>query len=466
MPNLSILGCDDDVLRIAERAAADAKWRVVIGYDVPTAWREKLLQAAPGIELRTNWESLLADSPHVVLVGRCRTPDQADDQLRKLVQAAIPLVVSYPLASAIFALELEMIRRDARGPIGVVYPGSRRRPVANFGSTGPDGIASAENSATQIVVERRGVPTDTLTPYDHLARDLHWLWPMLGDVQQVTAVAAGNIAGGGDSAERGGSLHVQAQCDSGTLVRWSFTPGTASAASQLRLERADSLETWEARPESSAGAWTRISAAETSAEFDSVSEALETLRAVAESSRGSSTSNGAERAGLSHLADEWSAAVRALEAVDAAQHSARRGRTIELQKTQVSEQSTFKGVMSAVGCLLLLSIPLILVIASLVDRLQASFRPRLSGGDAAGAATTLDGPREGDADRVAASETGVKERHFPWFAVVLVTPIVLFLLLQLLQLVFLPAANSSAASNSPAAAPRAPPTSNSEIDCS
>jgi hypothetical protein len=62
----------------------------------------------------------------------------------------------------------------------------------------------------------------------------------------------------------------------------------------------------------------------------------------------------------------WMLAARSLDVVDSAEHSLARGRAIELFERTPSEESTFKGIMSAVGCGLLLACLLLFVVIGLV----------------------------------------------------------------------------------------------------
>ena len=50
----------------------------------------------------------------------------------------------------------------------------------------------------------------------------------------------------------------------------------------------------------------------------------------------------------------WTDAAQAMELADAVERSLRRGRTIELHFEEHTEQGSFKGVMAAAGCLLLM----------------------------------------------------------------------------------------------------------------
>ena len=92
-----------------------------------------------------------------------------------------------------------------------------------------------------------------------------------------------------------------------------------------------------------------------------------------------------------------------MEIAEAAAESLRRRRTIEIHQQDRSEQQTFKGVMAAGGCLLLLGVLAMLPVTVLMDGFGATVRDN------------------------------------PWWRlwpVCLLSPIVLFLALQILWRVF------------------------------
>ena len=66
---------------------------------------------------------------------------------------------------------------------------------------------------------------------------------------------------------------------------------------------------------------------------------------------------------------DWTDAARSIELVDAVERSLARGRTIELHDEEISEQATFKGLMTSVGCGLLVLGLVSLVIAAVAAKL-------------------------------------------------------------------------------------------------
>src|SRR5207245_9829661 len=71
--------------------------------------------------------------------------------------------------------------------------------------------------------------------------------------------------------------------------------------------------------------------------------------------------------------DDWADAVRSAQLTGAVERSLRRGRVISLEFDEHTEDSTFKGIMTSVGCMTLLLIPVLAVLLSAVAPSQSSF---------------------------------------------------------------------------------------------
>jgi hypothetical protein len=110
----------------------------------------------------------------------------------------------------------------------------------------------------------------------------------------------------------------------------------------------------------------------------------------------------------------WAHACRACELAEAAERSVTRGRTIELHLETHSEEETFKGLMAAGGCLLVIAALFGLFIASLIGGFQL---PSIAEREA--------NPKPEDAPSLSL-----------WLRIWPVYPLLLFLALQLLRLVF------------------------------
>src|SRR6476660_8625440 len=103
---LAILGADSDCLDLVRWAARIGGHQLVVAYD-SRHMAAALSEICPGIRLTDNWEELfLGNIADAAIIGRggCEAareahidpPERRADQLRKLTQAAVPMIVVCP----------------------------------------------------------------------------------------------------------------------------------------------------------------------------------------------------------------------------------------------------------------------------------------------------------------------------------------------------------------------------------
>ncbi|MFO0869494.1 MAG: hypothetical protein U0935_11230 [Pirellulales bacterium] len=412
---LAFLGYDADAERVARAAVAGTEHQVVALWGDDAA-AEALRALAPSVSRLPDWESLVA-APGIdaVVVGRRR--EAGGEPLKKLVQEGVPLLVIHPLGDPLLALELDMIRRDGQGPIVTCFPGAGHPALGQLREWIEQGADGPLGPVEQCVLVRALAERGRETVLFQLARDVESLRSLIGSINRV------NATGPAADAEAWSNLSVTLSGPGMVVARWSVEPVSAGAAATLTvigqrgratLELADDWSRWKL-----VMSWSpdvRDHWPSGSAEEDALAQ-LERARqgAVCE--------------------PNWSAVCRDLEVADTVELSLRRGRLIELHHEQVTEEDTFKGVMAALGCLLLLGVPLVLLAAALIDGVTyrsrvAELRAAASSSDAPPGATAQSG---GNREEVAGGAVDGRRPLWPWF---LLAPFVLFLLLQLLKLVF------------------------------
>src|ERR1051326_5349252 len=112
---LAVIGADDDALNLIGWAVREGGHELVAAYD-SEACRQQLRAIAPHTVVSENWEELfLASAADAVIVGRggkeaaarasIDPAERRADQLRKLVQAAVPMIVVCPACEAIVGFE-------------------------------------------------------------------------------------------------------------------------------------------------------------------------------------------------------------------------------------------------------------------------------------------------------------------------------------------------------------------------
>ncbi len=314
-------------------AAADSAWnllRRVQAYDV--------------------WESLLdGQQIDAVIVARAEQEDRRADQLRKLIQAEVPLLVSHPVVDSMLVYyELDMIQRETGSPLVPYLPERLHPAVQTLAELVSQADGSAIGRVQQVVLERGiAVPTKQRV-VRHFARDVDVLRAVAGDLTRLGAMAGG----AGEAAYA--SLGVQLSGPQGIVARWSVAPGDLDGGARLSLlgERGKAVVVLPAA--AAQGATVEISASGQTRSLAAQpwNDAVAALEALAAAIAGRATS------------PDWVDAARSVELAETIDRSLARGRTIDLHFEEYTEQGTFKGTMASLGCgLLVLGMLLLGVVA-------------------------------------------------------------------------------------------------------
>lgn len=410
---LAILGGDDDVLRLV-RYLAEEDAHQVVAVCASKAWRERLTPSVHGAVWNDDWESLIASNEvDAVVIGRDHEPFDGGECLRKLVQASVPLLVTHPVGDPLLALELDMIRAERNSQIVIQFSGCRHPALAQLRGWIESPSESPIGAIDQVVLERALPRRERADVIFQLARDTEYVRSLLGSVSKVNAM------GPAADSEVWNNLSVQLAGNGPVLARWSVEPTTGTTHAKLTLigangratlELPDDDAAWSLEVKGVEGAVTRA----TWADWNAPATALNMLEAAL---------GGAEPT------PSWPAVCRDLEVADTVELSLRRGRMIELHHSTVTEEDTFKGIMSAAGCLMLMLIPLVLVAAAMFDGIQSTREDR------AAKVVAVD-PNGSSSAMTAETQRGGESPARPIWIYVVIVPVLLFLGLQGLRLVF------------------------------
>jgi len=359
----------------------------------------ELAELYPEIQPERDWEFLLAGrAADAVIVASDDSTETRNDQLRKLVQAGIPLMLVHPACDAMVAYELEMIADESGGVLFAYISGQRHEAVVQAAKIFDQGEQSAIGNVEQIVVERFLGDRRSSSVLSSLSCDAGLLRPVIGRIDEVSAF-------GPKSDERNYSaLNVNMIGTGQVPVRWSVVPASdregavvafVGTRGRLVLSMLGDPSSWSLQPGS---------VAET-ADSDDVADA-DAVSALSELER---TLKGEGEPTLT-----WSDACRTLELQTSVRESLRRGRKSKLYDDQYSEQQTFKGKMAVGGCSLLMLALVVLFGFAVYDVVTLPFRDK--------SVSPADDPAE--------PSMGLWLRLWPAY------PLIVFLLLQLLKLVF------------------------------
>ncbi|MEX0938254.1 MAG: hypothetical protein WDZ59_10385 [Pirellulales bacterium] len=344
----ALLGDDPQAITLAEAAVAAGHELTWTGESRAAA--ERLARLAPAALRDQSWESLVAAS-HVdaLLVGRSASPERIE-QVRLLAQAGVAMLIVHPLClSPTFHFELDMIREETRGVLRPYLPQSAHPAVPRMASLCRN--AEVIGMLEQVVLERTLEARDKEAVMAAYAQDIDLLQQICGPFERLGALG---VMRGDEAAYR--RLAVQMTTSDGLGVRWSVGPPEGTPGALLTLaggSGAAVLTMFDDRP------WRlQIRAAESPSGManeesfdapDSAAAAIDSMAAAVEQGDDGTA---------------WLRAARSIELVDAVERSVEKGRTIELYEQRPSEAATFKGMMSAAGCgLLLLGLLLMLLVA-------------------------------------------------------------------------------------------------------
>lgn len=287
---------------------------------------------APEARFVEGWEDALACGADAVVVGRSGEEAARLDRLRLLIQERVPTIFVHPQsASALAYYELDMHRQATNSPL-VPYDVTRHHPaLARLSELG---------TIEEAIVERRAARRSRWEMLDLFVRDVGAIRRCTGACERVSAVGSLPTDAGD------GRLGVQMTTDAATIVRWSIGSSGGVDDARWRFTASDASAVIDAPAD---GRWTlqltrdgrtETTHYEANAALQSAADAV--LAAIAEPQ---------EKLAPQSL---WREALADLELVEAVERSVRKGRTVELFHEEASEQGTFKGVMAAGGCLLLM----------------------------------------------------------------------------------------------------------------
>jgi predicted dehydrogenase len=341
---IALLGISDETLPLARAILARP--------DLPLAWaselgehRTEIARLAPLTTLDEPWETLLGGtSADLVIVSRGPDEELRAEQLRKLIAAGVPLVVEHPIhSSMLIAYELEMIRKEV-GSLLVPYDATLYSDAFRL----LEQVALSEKSSIgaieQVIVDQRRQNRSPQRVRELFARDALLLRMLCGDLTRLSAMAPTAAA------DPYANLGIQLSGPSGALVRWSIGPRDELTGERFTMIGAIGRATL-TMPEQ--GNWrleVRSERGDTAQEFAHPQVASDELNRLTHAlNRG-------------ELEPDWSDASRAIELSDSIDRSLKKSRTVDLYNEDFTEQGTFKGTMTSLGCgLLLISLGVLVV---------------------------------------------------------------------------------------------------------
>ena len=381
---LALLGLDDETLALLRWGVERENAEIVVAHDVPPELEPRLRQLAPRARVNEpEWEGLLLEGTvDLVVVSRGRADAaQADgmaadelraEQLRKLLAAEAALLMTHPACDLLLAYEVDMARRDA-GRLVLTHHRGAEHPALLRLLQLAHGEDKAIGAVEYVTLERGLASRDRGSVLQALAQDVALLRRLLGGVNKVTAsgpITEAMVDPLGPKRKELPSLAnllVNLQGASPFSARWSVGPAGARPETRLTLVGSAGRSTLTMVEASAEG--------ETPWRFELTADgANERLKMGRDEEWRNVWRRVRETLQSGAAPADWADVCRDLEAVSVIDRSVQKGRTIELLGEERSEAETFKGVMAVGGCLTLLAVLGMILLAAAVEGLHLPLR--------------------------------------------------------------------------------------------
>jgi hypothetical protein len=254
----------------------------------------------------------------------------------------------------------------------------------------------------QVIMERTLADRSRARVLRQASEDAEIVKRIFGNIQTV-------IASGVDTtSDSWGGMVLNVTCELGLPIRWTLAPVDLDCGFRVTIIGAKGRLVWQGDEH---GIDTRLDGSgslHVAEEWVAWNWSQVVLSKFAETLRGQTPD------------PAWTSVCQCMEVVDATERSIARGRRIDLTGKTVTEKDTFRSVMSAGGCFLILIAILVLIAFAVVEGFRmASLGPMPTGPNASGS------------DSLPAESI----RPTPYWAILLAIPMVGFLILQFLQMV-------------------------------
>ncbi len=358
---VAFLGVDDETPHLLRAVLENPRFELagICEFEFGSlAAAEELKPVVGHIRPIAQWEALLDDGQiDAVVVARGPDEDQRAEQLRKLIQVGRPVLASHPVVSSMLVYyELDMIRRETNSPVVPVLAERNHPAVQALAEIVRQGADSPIGKVEHLSVERCIAAPKKDDVERQFARDVDVMRAVAGEMTRLGAHA------GGSGPARFASLGVQMSGPQGVAARWSVMPIQAAEGAKITATGARGRATVTLAEDDAP--WTLEYVADgvpRSQVFDAWDAAAASLEQLAAAVGGAAPS------------PDWVDACRAIELAETIDRSLTKGRTIELYYEDYTEDATFKGTMTSIGCGLLLLAIFLLALVGVAEQMKIPY---------------------------------------------------------------------------------------------
>jgi predicted dehydrogenase len=330
-----LLGYNDGLRELLDHIHGNPDHQIVLAFvDQQAAALPETTQIQPA----SSWEAIL-DHPDIdaVILAAPDSPNAVtDDQLRKLAQTGIRIIVQHPACESIVGYEIEMIRVEYGSEL-LPYMATCHHPhlatLAGWITAEGD---SPIGSFQSLSMERHPSSYRAEELMKQFSHDLVLLECLVGNPRRLSAIGSDH-----DDPEWR-QLNINVVSDTGLMASWVLHRGDGKKGSRIVAVG------------SRGHAILSFGGPEEGVSLCLYTDNEETKELEAPSRLSVAFTDSLARPGS--LGDSWYRAMRTIEFGETIPWCLRRGRAIDITAEPPSEQRSFKGAMSIASCGILLSI--------------------------------------------------------------------------------------------------------------
>jgi hypothetical protein len=389
-----------------------------------SADRQIVQRRYPGVSFELDWESVLHNSESdIAVVSPTLDPEHAEERLRRLIQAGLPVIAVQPYINLLAAFEMAMIQTHTRSPLLCYTPVDGHPVAAAIRSWINDPSESPLGRIAQVAIQSGSENLEHASILRSTAFDVPIARNLVGPITQVSAMSSAALKGPFDN------LSITLKTASPTLVTWSLD--RSAPANRRTVTLMGEKQTASFSLALNHSCWTFQGPESPKLDLPNTDPASLFLESLP------------DRLNQPEEDNTWLHWCQDLEIAETVPISLRRRRTIDILDEKRTEEGAFKGIMSMGGCGLLLATLALLLMGSVIEGFRLPSKRH---------SYEL---QNTDVDTAAP----VRSARPLWIRLWPVYPFLAFLMLQFLKLVILPSKPATAALT--ARSPETPPPNDS-----
>ena len=357
LKSLAVLGYNDETEWLLRQWSRLEQWQVTMAASVGASLASlRTIAGAPDL-VDEDWEAWQAGVNADAVLVTASPIGRFNEVLKRLASEGVPLLMVHPVCDGLTAHEIQMLSPTTKPKVVIWYPQRRPSFEVKLADNQRDLADSKIGAIMNVAWDYATQDVDRDSVLTAISRNVHFLLPCAGHWRSVQAISP----------------------DKGQSVQWERLGLTLLGGNEVGLQwQVKQQSQFQGAKVSLEGHHGRLSLEYNDRDCEWELNDVSTDRGAweIESAKQAAAVVGERLAGVvdqDNVGDDWLGVCQSLEVADHVELSARRRRMVDLVQETPTEEATFKGVMAAGSCGLLMLVLAIFVMGSIFESVR---RPR------------------------------------------------------------------------------------------